>query len=144
MKSWIVAAAVICATVACAPAAAPPAAAPPAAQGGDTLERMADCAPAPAGQGQRGEVARFPDGSVVTDERSQPPLRSVEGYVPAKPAAVREAYEQRSDIQLISAEDEGFEAEVLFTAEGKRVYVKALAICESGSQLSATISPLPE
>ncbi len=49
-----------------------------------------------------------------------------------------------SRLQNLTLEDEVFEAEVLFASGPRRVYVRALAVCDRGSQLLAVVAPNPE
>ncbi|HEX9765596.1 MAG TPA: hypothetical protein VGA36_02460, partial [Nitriliruptorales bacterium] len=54
-------------------------------------------------------------------------------------------YQHLSDLEIIQAEDEVFESEILVrTGGGQRVYVKAQAICESASVFVAIAAPEEE
>ena len=69
------------------------------------------------------------------------PLTNVQGYVAMTPVQLRAFYQRHPDVTVISVEDEDFEAEVLFAAEDRRVFVKAQAVCELGSVFVAVVSP---
>lgn len=83
----------------------------------------------------------LPDGAYVTEVRPQPPLVQVLGYVKRDPVAVREEYEARDDVEVLTSEDEGLESEVLLAAQGHRAFVKARALCADASLLAFVIAP---
>jgi hypothetical protein len=83
----------------------------------------------------------LPDGARVTSVREQGPLISVEGSIRMTPLELRADYETRGDVDLLRIEDETFEAEVLLRADGRRMYLLAMALCADGTALSAMIGP---
>jgi hypothetical protein len=83
----------------------------------------------------------LPAGSRVTSVLEQGPLTTVEGRVQMTPLELRAEYESREDIDLLRAEDETFEAEVLLRSEGRRMYLRAVALCADGTGLTAVIGP---
>lgn len=103
------------------------------------LPGLPRCGPPPSPRG--GQVAGLvlPPGTVVTDVAQTGPNTSVQGYLEQTPVQVRQFYEQLAGIDLISLEDEGFEAEALYDRGPARVYVKARAICGEGSRLFAVV-----
>lgn len=82
----------------------------------------------------------LPDGAVVTSVTEQPPLRVVLAEVPLTPVEVRAAYESGLGA-LLSAEDEGFEAEVLYRHADRRGYVRVNATCDRGSSMLVVVAP---
>lgn len=57
------------------------------------------------------------------------------------PVQIRVDYQRRGDVQILQVEDEIREAEVLLTADDRRVFVKAQALCEDGSIFVAVVAP---
>lgn len=104
----------------------------------------------PCDQPPDGEVGRevvglvLPEGAVVTSVADADPLTNIQGYIPMTPVQIRVFYQQHPTLEVISVEDEGFEAEVLTEAAGYRTFVKAQAICELGSVFVAIVSPASE
>jgi hypothetical protein len=113
----------------------------PAAKGGP-LTDLPECS-APPGPAEGGETAEvvLPEGTVVTGVEDLGELLSVRGYVALTPIQVREFYEAAPGLEVYVAEDEVYEAEVLFGADDNRVYVKAQAQCRQSSVLSAFVGP---
>ena len=85
----------------------------------------------------------LPEDTVVTQVSPADPLTNVQGYVPMTPVQVRAYYQQHPDLTIVSVEDEGFEAEVLFDVDDRRVFVKSQAVCELGSVFVAVVAPAP-
>ncbi|MGS2616220.1 hypothetical protein ACVCAH_17100 [Micromonospora sp. LZ34] len=83
----------------------------------------------------------LPDGARVTSVVRQGALTTVEGTVRMTPLDVRAHYESRADIELLRAEDEVFEAEVLTRAQQRRMYLRAGALCADGTTLTAVVGP---
>ena len=83
----------------------------------------------------------LPDGAVVTQVSPAEPLTNVTGYLTMTPVQARAFYQQHPDLTIISVEDEGFEAEVLYQVDDWRVFVKSQAVCELGSVFVAVVSP---
>ncbi len=93
--------------------------------------------------------AALPEGAVVTSVTVQGPLTTIIAEVPTTPVNIRIEYEERGDLELLTAEDEVFEAELLVSDGSHRTYVKASAICQTGTTLLAIVAaeddaaPLP-
>lgn len=110
--------------------------------GGGAIERLPACGePPPKAKGARPEGLELPPGSVVQLVEPGDPLVTVHGYVELTPVLVRRYYEARGGLIVYNIEDEGFESEVLVGNGDKRTYVKALAVCETGSTLLAVVGP---
>lgn len=86
----------------------------------------------------------LPDEAVVTDVMPEGPLTQVSGYVAMTPLDVRAWYEADPGIDLVTVEDEVFESELLVASGDRRMYLKALALCDRGSALEATVAPAGE
>lgn len=84
----------------------------------------------------------LPDGATVTQVTPAEPLTNVQGYLEMTPVQMRVFYQQHPELKIISVEDEVFEAEVLYEAEGRRVFMKSQAVCELGSVFVAVVSPV--
>lgn len=67
------------------------------------------------------------------------PLTQVEGVVSLTPVQAREFYEQHADVEVLSAEDELVEAELLVTDGTHRMFVKVQVACAGGSNFTATV-----
>ena len=78
--------------------------------------------------------------AVVDSVTPQGPLTTLTAYVPVTPVNIRLWYEQRDDLEIIIIEDEVFEAELLVSNGEYRTYVKASAICQTGSTMVATVA----
>lgn len=81
--------------------------------------------------------------------RSSRPCRAATRWSPSpatspRHRSVRRYYADASRLQILTLEDEVFEAEVLFASVPRRAYVRALAVCDRGSQLLAVVAPNPE
>ncbi|TDD52338.1 hypothetical protein E1286_09005 [Nonomuraea terrae] len=83
----------------------------------------------------------LPDGARVTSVVTQGTLTTVEATVRMTPLDVRAHYEHLSDIDLLRAEDEVFEAEVLMRAQQRRTYLRATAVCADATTLTAVVGP---
>lgn len=109
------------------------------------LGNLPSCDRVPLDEG--GEVSAdvaglvLPDGAWVTSVLEQESLVSVEGVVRMTPLDVRADYESRTDVELLRVEDEIFETEVLLRADGRRMYLRATALCADGTSLTAVIGP---
>ena len=84
----------------------------------------------------------LPPEAVVVRVTPADPLTNVQGYVEMTPVQLRAFYQRHPAVTVVSVEDEGFEAEVLFEADDRRVFVKAQAVCELGSLFVAVSSPV--
>ena len=83
----------------------------------------------------------LPEGTVVTQVSPAQPLTNITGYFTMTPVQARAFYQEHPDLTIISVEDEGFEAEVLYQVDDWRVFVKSQAVCELGSVFVAVVSP---
>lgn len=83
----------------------------------------------------------LPRSALVTRVREKGPTTRVIGYVPLRPVALRRHYEMRADLQVLQIEDEIIEAEALLSDGEFRTYIKATAVCESGSSFIAVVAP---
>ncbi|WP_147457361.1 hypothetical protein [Micromonospora sp. CV4] len=83
----------------------------------------------------------LPDGARVTSVVEQGALTTVAATIRMTPLDVRAHYEGRGDIDLLRAEDEVFEAEVLMRAQERRTYLRATALCADGTTLTAVVGP---
>jgi len=106
------------------------------------LTALGPCQPAPpAVEGGPVEGLVMPDGAVLTSIEGTGPITQVQGYIPMTPVQIRVDYQRRGDVQILQVEDEIREAEVLLTADDRRVFVKAQALCEEGSLFVAVVAP---
>lgn len=83
----------------------------------------------------------LPPDAVVTRVSRQDPLVNVQGYVPFTPIQTRVFFQTRAELEVIQAEDEVREAELLVADGTHRMFLKAQAVCESGSVFIAVIAP---
>lgn len=83
----------------------------------------------------------LPDEALLQTVERGDPLVTVTGYVPWTPVQVRQYYGDAEDLEILTLEDEIYEAEVLFSLDGRRTYLRALATCDQGSNLLAVVAP---
>jgi hypothetical protein len=95
----------------------------------------------PAERGERVEDAILPGSAVITRVRRDGLSRRINGFVPLRPIQVRKYYQSRPGVQVLQIEDEIIEAEALLTDGEFRMYIKAVAVCESGSEFEALVAP---
>jgi hypothetical protein len=109
----------------------------------EPLTALGPCPPPPPPLAGGGDVAGLvlPEGAVVTSITRTDPVVQVQGWIPMTPIQVRVHYAGRSDVEVLSAEDEVREAEVLVTDGSHRLFVKAQAACDLGSAFVAVIAP---
>lgn len=86
------------------------------------------------------EGATLHPDTTITSVTDQGPLVNVTGYIPITPVNVRLWYEAQDDLELIIIEDEIFEAELLVSDGTHRTYVKASAICQTGSTMLGVVA----
>lgn len=86
------------------------------------------------------EGAVLPPGTVVLDVTEQPPLTHLSGYVDMTPVNVRLWFEDNDDLEIIIIEDEVHESEMLVSDGSHRTYVKAAAICRTGSTVLGIVA----
>ena len=116
----------------------------PNAERQQPLRGMGACQDPPS-QGHDEEVPGLilPPGAILTEVTPVDPLTNTTGYVTMTPVQVRAFYQQHPAVTIISVEDESFEAEILYEADDRRVFLKAQAVCELGSIFVAVVSPAP-
>jgi len=83
----------------------------------------------------------LPEGALVQTVERGEPLVTVTGFIPQTPVQVRQYYGAAQDLEILTLEDEIYEAEVLFSLDGRRTYLRALAACDQGSNLLAVVAP---
>jgi len=106
------------------------------------LQNLPPCADPPPAAANADVVGLIlPPSATVTQVMSTGPITQVTGFVAMTPIQVRVDYQGRTDIQVISAEDEGFEAEVLVSDGEHRTFFKAQAQCSEGSLFVAVVAP---
>ena len=111
---------------------------------GTPLQALPVCSEPPPITAEAPTGFTAPDGAIVQAVTPQDPLTSVTAYIAKTPEAVRQAYESLDGIEVLSSEDEIFEAELLVTDGEHRTYVKATAACQQGSHLLAVVAPEAE
>ncbi|MDW5326616.1 hypothetical protein [Plantactinospora sp. KLBMP9567] len=109
------------------------------------LANLPSCDRVPMDEGTEvtAEVAGLvlPEGARVTSTAAQGALTTVEATIRLTPLDVRAHYQERTDIELLSVEDEVFESEVLLRAQDRRMYLRATALCADGTALTAVVGP---
>lgn len=113
----------------------------PAAKGGPLTDLPGCSAPPEATDEEETAGIVLPEEAVVTGVEDLGDLVSVRGYVPLTPIQVRRFYVAAPGLRLYAAEDEVYEAEILFGSDDRRVFVKAQAQCQQGSMLSIFVGP---
>lgn len=112
------------------------------------LEGLGACASpptAPAGVVVPDDLP-LPEGVVVSVAEEAGGLLSLQGYVPLTPVQVLVDYLDVEGWDVVQAEDEVFEAEVLLVDGDRRFYVKTQAVCSQGSAFVGFVSedvPVP-
>lgn len=135
-----IAVAVLCAMTACASSAPPQPAAAPSRDPESLYDALGPCGDTPASV-----VDDLPPGfvlpreAVVVRTTDLGQLVQVDGFVALTPLQVRDIYERRDDVELLTIEDEGFETELLLRDDGYRMYLKAQVLCSTGSNFTATV-----
>ncbi len=85
------------------------------------------------------EGLTLPPGAVTLEAATDGPLTTARGFVPLEPVDVHAFYDDHPGLELVTLEEEGFEAEVLYGGDDLRVYVKARIACTGGSAFSAVV-----
>jgi hypothetical protein len=85
--------------------------------------------------------AVLPPNSRITAVREQPPRVQLNGYVEATPAEVRRWIEANDDLEVVLAEGDAGQAELLVTDGTWRTFVAARAVCDDASLLAEVIAP---
>lgn len=83
----------------------------------------------------------LPDGATVTSVVEQGRLTTVEATIRMTPLDVRTFYQNDAGVDVLRAEDEVFESEVLVRAQQRRMYLRATALCADGTALTAVVGP---
>ena len=81
----------------------------------------------------------LPDEATVFSVYDVGPLTQAQGVVALTPVKMREYYEGRADLDVLSVEDERVEAEILVTDGTYRMFVKVQVACATGSNFTATV-----
>jgi hypothetical protein len=106
------------------------------------LTGLGPCKEAPAPRGpQRVEGLIMPPDAVLVSVTTTGPFTNVQGYIPMTPVQMRVYYQQHPGLRIVSVEDESIESEVLVDRGPNRIFVKAQAVCELGSNFVAVIAP---
>ena len=87
----------------------------------------------PAANAESPPEVPLPSAATVVKAGADGSLQSVQGTVARTPVEVMVDYLRRPGIEVVAAEDEVFESEVLLLAGDLRVFVKAQATCARGS-----------
>lgn len=101
----------------------------------DPLEGMPACPGAPASATPRPDAADLPlpPAATVAGVSDDGPLRSAQGTSARTPVEIMVDYLRRPGVEVVAAEDEVFESEVLLVDGDLRVFVKSQATCARGS-----------
>lgn len=147
MRRGLLVAIVACATCA-AGCASPDAAAGPGVGGPDAGAPDAVAGVAACDEQETGAVTieppgglPLPEGARVTSASTDGPVTTVTAYAEGTPVRLRQELEALPSVEVLSAEDEGFEAELLLDVDDARVYVRVSAICASGSDVLLVRAP---
>ena len=92
-----------------------------------------DDPPVPPAELTNADLGPVPPGSVVLTVRNHGTLTSAQGYSERTPVEIMVAYLRLDGWEVLSAEDEVFESEVLLDDGQHRVFVKSHATCDRGS-----------
>ena len=140
LRGRLVALALVVASSSCSASEARPAEL--AVEDGGPLHAMGPCGPPPTAVPGRVAGLLLPDRAVVTAVERRSPLVTVRGYVELTPVQVRMYYQSiRDQLEVSELEDEVLEAETLFRRGPHRSWVKAQAVCATGSELTAVVGP---
>lgn len=95
----------------------------------------------PDDKGRHVEGVILPPSAVITGIERDGRSRTATGFVPLRPIQVRQYYQSLAGVEVLQIEDEIIEAEALLTDGQFRMYVKAVAVCDSGSEFEALVAP---
>lgn len=98
------------------------------------------CPPAPPPVDERVTGLVLPEGAYLTEVVRQGPLVQVRGRVERTPLQLRAEYEQRTDVEVLTLEDEGGEVETLVTDGGHRTFLRGTAVCATATALDGVVS----
>ena len=104
------------------------------------LEALADCQGMPAGDAEAPEGLLLPEGAVIQKVSPQGPLVNVTAYVPLTPVQFEQTYREM-DVEILIAENEIYESELLVSDGTHRNFLKAAALCKKGSSVLAVVAP---
>jgi len=102
---------------------------------GSPLTTLKACGATPRGVAADVPGLELPEGAVLTTVKPGSPLTQASGYVPTTPIKVKRFYTQDARLTVYNSEDEVYESEVLVGDGSRRTYVKAQAVCQTGSTL---------
>jgi len=102
---------------------------------GSPLTTLKACGAPPRGVAQGVPGLELPAGAVLTAVKPGSPLTQASGYVPSTPILVKRFYTEDAGLTVYNSEDEVYESEVLVGDGSRRTYVKAQAVCQTGSSL---------
>ncbi len=86
------------------------------------------------------EALPLPPEGFFTSAREQGALLNTQGYVAMTPLQFQVWVRNRTDLEVITAEDEVHESETLISRDGKRIFLKAAAVCQLGSAFIAIVA----
>ena len=98
------------------------------------------CPSPPAAVSEAVEGLVLPDGAFLTEVVRQGPLVQVRGWVAQTPVQLRAQYEDRTDVEVLTLEDETVEVETLVSDGEHRTYLRGTAVCPSASRLDGLVS----
>lgn len=100
----------------------------------EPLAGLPDCpSDPPASADGNVEGLPLPEAAIATSSEETGGLRSVQGFSPRTPVEIMVAYLRLDGWEVVAAEDEVFESEVLLDDGELRVFVKSQAACARGS-----------
>lgn len=87
----------------------------------------------------------LPDEATIVERRPNGPLTQITGWVDLTPVQFLDRYVRRDDLDIVQAEHEQFEAELLYDVgsgeDGRRVFIKTQVACATGSNIVAVVAP---
>ena len=104
------------------------------------LEGLPPCGDPPAATTDPPAPLIVPAGGIVTRVDVTGPLTNVQGWLPYTPVEIRVHYEGLAGWEALQSEDEIWEAELLLTDGGTRIFLKAQAVCQRGSVFVAVLA----
>jgi hypothetical protein len=116
--------------------------APPAPLADDAALDLPGCGTPPSPDPDPPPVgAVIPPGTRVTAFRQQDGLGQLNGYVTSTPRQVRAWIAEQPGLEVVAAQDDGYEAQLLVSDGSRRTFVKVRAVCTQGSRLVEIIAP---
>jgi hypothetical protein len=82
----------------------------------------------------------LPEGAYLTEVVRQGPLVQVRGWVERTPLQLRVEYEERTDVEVLTLEDEVVEVETLVTDGAHRTFLRGTALCATASALDGLVA----